>query len=57
MPNVKLLDQAESTNRGSARRGTHLYTRFCPAAWFPFCMVRYREKQQKMLELLIYFTE
>ena len=27
-----------------------------PAAWFPFCMARYREKQ-KTLEPLIYFTE
>ena len=29
----------------------------CPAAWFPFRMVRYREKQQKTLQLLIYFIE
>ena len=28
-----------------------------PTPWFPFCMARYTEKQQKMLELLIYFIE
>ena len=29
--------------------------RFCSAAWFPFCMGHYSEKQQNML--LIYFIE
>ena len=56
-------DQGTGQNR--ARIGTHLYapdieglqdavhTRFCPTAWFPFCMVRYREKQQNVLLLVI----
>ena len=38
---------------------TPIHTQFCPAARFPFRMVRYKDKQQqkKKLELLIYFTE
>ena len=31
--------------------------RFCPAAWFPFVWRDNRGKQQKTLELLIYFAE
>ena len=33
------------------------YAGLCPAAWFPFYMALYGEKQQKTLELLIYFIE
>ena len=28
---------------------------FCHVSWFPFCTAKYREKQQKQPELLIYF--
>ena len=37
------------------RRYACLSTQFYPTPWFPFCMARYREKQQKTLFPVIYF--
>ena len=43
-------------NRGFARRRTHLYAQEFAPPLISFCMARYGEKQQKALELLIYFA-
>ena len=46
------------TNRGFARwQYTPIRAWFCYTSWLPICTAWYREKQQKMLELLISFME